>query len=137
MKIAPDRGFKKYQTGSFAIILYNTMPSEALVRVVNFPKKNSETVILFDTRPTQVTEIYTPIQFFWNRRKLSAATYGTSSEKPDATIHGNSTGSPLRDNSDPAQSCCSDFRVQGEPDQSTDDEERKRCADKVIDETNS
>ena len=35
-------------------------------------------------------------------------------------------GHPLRDNSCQAQSSCVDLRVQGESEQSTDDEERER-----------
>ena len=47
VKIDLDRGLTFFQTGSFAIVLCNTMPSEAWVRVVKL--HNSETQILFYT----------------------------------------------------------------------------------------
>ena len=39
LKIAQARGLVSYLTGRCAIILYDTMPSEALVRVVKSHKK--------------------------------------------------------------------------------------------------
>ena len=39
-KIAQYRGMTIYQSSSFAIIVFNTMPSEAFVRVVLFHKVN-------------------------------------------------------------------------------------------------
>ena len=96
LEIAQHRGLTLYQTDSTAIILCNTKPPEAFVRVVIFHRKNLETEILFDTRRTQETKAshrsYTPIQFFWNRRRPSAAIHGTSSGgEPSATVHGHST----------------------------------------------
>ena len=93
VKIAQDRGLTFHQTCSCAIILNNTMPSDALVE---FNRNDSETEIT--TRHTSDTLIH----FFGNRRKPSATIHGISSEKPDATIHGKSTKKPLGDNSDRA-----------------------------------
>lgn len=44
-------------------------------------------------RTTASDRRYTLIEWYWHSRP-SAAIYGISSEKPDATIHGNSTGEP-------------------------------------------
>ena len=65
--IAQDRGLKFLQTGSFWIILYDTMPPEPLVRVVKL--HHSETEILFDTRSGKVTDATRSIiRFKWNGR---------------------------------------------------------------------
>ena len=56
LKIAQDRGITFYQTSSFAIVLYYTMPTE-LVNITKFNRNKSETEILFDKRPPQVTEV--------------------------------------------------------------------------------
>ena len=77
LKIAQDRGLKFGQTGSFAIILYNTMPTGALVKVVKFNRNNSETEILFDKRPPQVTEVTRtrdPIQPFFESARETRCT---------------------------------------------------------------
>ena len=69
IKIVQDRGSKFSKTGSFAIILYNTMPTEALVKVVNFNRNDSETEILFDKRQTTASHRrYTHVWIYWNRR---------------------------------------------------------------------
>ena len=57
LKIAQDRGLKFCHTRSFAIILFNTMPTEASVKVMKFNRNDSETDSLFDKRPPQVTEV--------------------------------------------------------------------------------
>ena len=51
-------------------------------------------------------------------------------EKKTQCTHIWNRRNPLRGNKDQAQSFCSDLRVQGELDQSTDDEERKRSLTK-------
>ena len=57
LHIAQDRGLTFYQTGSFAIILYNTIPRDAWVKVMKFIRNNLESDILFEKRPTQGTEV--------------------------------------------------------------------------------
>ena len=47
LKIAPDQGF----------VLYNTMPTDASVKVLKFNRNHSESEILSDKRPPQVTEV--------------------------------------------------------------------------------
>ena len=57
LKIAQDRRLIEwYQTGSFANIQYDTVPCEALVKVVKFHQENSKTEKLFDTRSAKVTD---------------------------------------------------------------------------------
>ena len=82
LKIAQARGLNIYQTGSFSIILYDTMPSEALVRVVKFYQWNSRQIFSFGTRSASL-RCYTLVQFCWNRRP-SAAIHGNSTERPVA-----------------------------------------------------
>ena len=65
------------------------MPSEALERVVKFHTSETNS-IRHETNASRRS--YTPIQFYWNTRRPRAAFFGLSSEKPDATVHGNSTG---------------------------------------------
>ena len=70
-----------------------TPPLEALVRVVKFDKMNSETEILFDTRPPQVTQgthTYSSIGSEVPVRPHMESARGT----PDAITHGHSLGEP-------------------------------------------
>ena len=65
LKIAQCRGLKCCQICGFAMILYNTMPTEALVKVMEIKSDDSETEILFDKRLPQVTSVtrsYSPVQ---------------------------------------------------------------------------
>ena len=59
LKIAQDRGLTFIKPRSFAITLYDTMTSEALVRIVNL-KKPRRQKNLFDTRSAKVTEVTRP-----------------------------------------------------------------------------
>ena len=113
LNIAQDRGLKTDQTSSFSIIIFDTMPSEVLVRVVKLHKENSETEISFDTRSANVTDV-----------TRSSSSLGTE-EKPSATWkqHGEN---PRRGHNDKAQISCIDFRVEREPDQLTEEEEQKK-----------
>ena len=74
-------------------------------------RRDSETETLFETRPMQATEVTRP---------------HSSIGKEDSVHPYMERRNPFRDNKDQAQSFCTDLRVQGELDQSTDDEERKR-----------
>ena len=56
LNFAQDRGVTFNQIGSIAILLKNTMPSEALVRIVKSLKKELGVIILFGTRSPQFTE---------------------------------------------------------------------------------
>ena len=108
------------------MILKNTMPSEALVRVVKFHQKNQKEEIGFDTRPAQVTDVARswsslgtdedPVQPHWE------SAWGNPMRPYMETALGN----PSCDNSDNAQISCIDPRVQRKPDQLADDEEQKK-----------
>ena len=80
LKLGQDRGLTLYHTRSFTTILSDTMPSEALVRVVKF--FNSETEILFDTRSAEVTDVTRSSSSIG--KKPCAAKYGSSTAKPAA-----------------------------------------------------
>ena len=41
LRIAQDRGLKFYQSDRFSIILYNTMPTEALPNVLKYHRNHS------------------------------------------------------------------------------------------------
>ena len=118
LKIAQERGLKFGKTGSFAIILKNTMPTGALAKMVKFNRNNSETEILFDKRPSQVTEVTRtrdPIQpYIESARRDTMHSYVET-----ARTH------PLRDNCGRAQSSHIDFRIQGEPEQSPHNEDQE------------
>ena len=73
--------------GSFAIILYDTMPSAALTRVVKFGDKFYSMQHQHKSQTLRAHGVLLD-------QKTSAAMYVISSEKPDATIHGNSSGKP-------------------------------------------
>ena len=92
LEIAQDRGLKFYQTDSFAITLSSTTPTEALVKVLHSNRNDSETEILFDNRPPQVTKVSRT--YYWNRKRPSSAVCWISLERPDAIICGTSTGKP-------------------------------------------
>ena len=100
--------------------------STLLIALTVSQKKNSETEVLFDTRPTQVTEVTRPHSS--NGTEEYPVHLHMESVRGSPTRHHMETArrNPLRDNSDQAQSTCIDLRVQGEPELSTDDEGRKR-----------
>ena len=101
-----------HQAGSFANILYDTMPSEASVRVVKLQKSETET--LFGTRSAKVTDV-----------TRSSSSIGTE-ENPVQPSMEAARGSPLCDNKAKAQISCIDLRVQGEPDRMMEDEAHKK-----------
>ena len=64
LKIAQDRRLQIYQTCSFAIVLFNTMPSEALVRVVKIHRKDWETKVFIRYKTSASHSRYTRVQFY-------------------------------------------------------------------------
>ena len=90
MKNAQDTLLKCDQTDSFSTIEFHTMPSEELVRVVKFHEKFEDSnVIRYKT--TASHRSYTNIKSFIEAEGPSVAICGISSERPDATVHGNSS----------------------------------------------
>ena len=109
------------------------MPPEAFVRVVKIHRKNLETEILFDERRTQVTEVTRPYSSFGTEEHpvqpyMEPARGGNLARPYMDTARSN----PLRVNSDQAKCSCIDLRMQGEPGQSTDNEERTRSPIKSL-----
>ena len=76
------------QTDSVAILLYNTMPSEALVRFVKVHRQSGDrNLIRYKTRASHTS--FTLLRFYLNKRKPIATMFGV-----DATVHGSSTEKP-------------------------------------------
>ena len=117
VKIAQDRGLTFHQTCSCAIILNNTMPSDALVELTGTIRRQRS------PRDTQVT-----------RRYISLGT----EENPVQPFMESARRNPTRPYMERArrnrwaiivtehQTSCVGLRVQGEPDQLTADEEQKK-----------
>ena len=99
---------------------------------MKFNKKDAETEILFDTRPTQVTDVTRPYSSMGTPENpvqpYTEPAWGTRRDHAWKQ-HGEK---PLRDNNDQAQGSCFDLRLQGEQDRPTDDEERKRSMSKSM-----
>ena len=77
--------------------------------------------MLFDTRPPPVTRTYSSFETDDPAHPCVGSARGDPTRPYMETV----LGDPLRDNKNQAQSPCMDLRVQEEPDQSTDDEERE------------
>ena len=102
------------QTSSFAIVLYDIIPSEALVRAVKTHKDIPETALLFGTKSAKSTDV-----------TRSSSAIGTDENLVQPSLEP-ARRTPLRDNGDKAQLSCIDLRVQREPDQLAEDEEHKK-----------
>ena len=105
-KIAQDRRW----TCSFSIVLFNTMPSEALVRVVKFQNKKSETEILFFVqqhgRPQKAHEHMVLLKQSTQRRH-TAKEIRRDPTRPYMEI---TWDDPVRENKDQAQRSCTDSK---------------------------
>ena len=125
LKIAQDRGLTFIKPRSFAITMYDTKPSAALVRVVNL-KKPRRQKIFFDTRSAKVTDVT------W-----SSSSVGTKENPVQRSIE-TARVNPLRGDSDAAQVSSIDLRVKGEPDNLTEQAEHKNAlTDSVADDESS
>ena len=102
-----------FQTGSKCDYSVDTMPSGAMVRVVNLHRRIRRHNA-FDTRPAQVTDV-----------TRSSSSNGKE-ENPVQPIWKQHRRNPLRDDSDQAHFCCTDLRAQGEPEHLTDGEEQTK-----------
>ena len=98
------------QTRSFAIILFHIMPSQALVNFVKFHRKDSETEILFDTVPAQVTDVTRSYSSIGRRENPVQPCMEAARGHPTRPYKEMVRRKPFRDNSDESLVLISEYK---------------------------